>query len=110
LAFNKQNNRTGNLFYRPFKRVKIESDTQFTMALIYVHANAAKHGLLKDFTTHLWSSWHSIISKQPTSLLRDEIIKWFGSIEICIKSHKELAANYFNCEIAIEDYSGLSTF
>lgn len=103
LAFNKQNARKGNLFYRPFKRVKIESDAQFTMALIYVHANAAKHGLVKDFTTHVWSSWHSIISKQPTSLLRDAVIEWFGDVELCIKSHIELAADYYNCEIAIED-------
>ncbi len=103
LAFNKQHNRQGNLFYKPFKRVKIENDAQFTMALIYIHANAAKHGLVKDFTSYAWSSWHSIISKQPTSLLRDEVIKWFGSVEVCLKSHKELAASYYNCEVAIED-------
>ena len=103
LAFNKQHHRQGNLFYKPFKRIKIENDAQFTMALIYIHANAAKHGLVKDFTTYVWSSWHSIISNQPTLLLRDEVIKWFGSLERCIKSHKELAAGYYNCEVAIED-------
>ena len=80
LAFNKQHHRHGNLFYKPFKRIKIENDAQFTMALIYIHANAAKHGLVKDFTTYQWSSWHSILSKQPTSLLRYEVIKWFGSV------------------------------
>jgi len=103
LAFNKQHHRHGNLFYKPFKRVKIENDAQFSMALIYIHANAAKHGLVKDFTSYTWSSWHSIISNQPTLLLRDEVIKWFGSLEVCIKSHKELAASYYNCEMAIED-------
>jgi len=103
LSFNKQQNRKGNLFYKPFKRVKIENDTQFTMALIYVHSNAAKHGIVKDFTSYKWSSWHSIISSQPTSLLRDEVIKWFGGIEVCIKTHKELATHYYECEIAIED-------
>jgi putative transposase len=103
LAFNKQHQRRGNLFYKPFKRVKVENDDQFTMALIYIHTNAAKHGLVKDFTSYTWSSWHSIISNQPTSLLRDEVIKWFGSLEICIKSHKELAASYYDCKVAIED-------
>ena len=103
LAFNKQHSRQGNLFYKPFKRVKIEKDTQFTMALIYIHANAAKHKLVKDFTAYAWSTWHSIISNQPTLLLRDEIIDWFGSLEIFIKTHKELAAYYYDCAVAIED-------
>ena len=44
----------------------------------------------------------SIVSNQPTSLLRDEVIKWFGSLESCIKAHKELAAYYYNCNVAIE--------
>ena len=103
MAFNKQQNREGNLFYKPFKRIKIENDSQFTMALVYVHANAFKHGLVKDFTIYKWSSWHSIISNQPTVLLREEVIKWFGSLELCIKTHKELAVYYYDCEVAIED-------
>lgn len=103
LSFNKQHNRKGNLFTKPFKRVKIEKDSQLTMAIIYIHANAAKHSLVKDFTSYKWSSWHSILSNNPTSLLRDEIINWFGNLEVCIKTHRELAANYYDCEIAIED-------
>ncbi len=103
LAFNKQHSRQGNLFYKPFKRVKIENDAQFTMAIIYTHSNAAKHNIVKDFTTYTWSSWHSIVSNQPTSLLRDEVIAWFGSAEACIKAHKELAEHYYDCEMAIED-------
>ena len=103
LAFNKQHDRQGNLFYKPFKRVKIEKDTQFTMATIYIHANAAKHKLVKDFTKYAWSSWHSIISNQPSLLLREEIIDWFGSLEIFIKTHKELAEYYYDCDVAIED-------
>ena len=73
------------------------------MAIIYIHSNAAKHNLVKDFAHHAWSSWHSIITDKPTSLLREEVIKWFGSLEACIKSHKELAERYYNCEIEIED-------
>jgi putative transposase len=103
LAFNKQHSRQGNLFYKPFKRVRIEKDTQFTMAIIYIHANAAKHKLVKDFTTYAWSSWHSIISNQPTLLLRKEVIDWFGSVEIFIKTHKKQAEYYYECDVAIED-------
>lgn len=103
LAFNEQHNRKGNLFYKPFKRVKIETDAQFTMAIIYTHANATRHGLVKDFTKHKWSSWHSIVSNQPTSLLREEIIAWFGNLGNCIKAHHDLVQYYYDCEMAIDD-------
>jgi hypothetical protein len=73
------------------------------MAIIYIHANAAKHKLLKDFTTYAWSSWHSIISNLPTLILREEIIDWFGSLDIFIKSYKEMAEYYYNCDVALED-------
>lgn len=103
LAFNEQHNRKGNLFYKPFKRVKIETDAQFTMAIIYTHANAIKHGLVKDFTKHKWSSWHSIVSNQPSSILREEIIEWFGNLENCIKAHHDLVEYYYDCDVAIDD-------
>lgn len=103
LAFNKQHKRKGNLFYKPFKRVLIDKDSQFTMAIIYIHANAAKHKLVKNFTRYQWTSWQSIVSNMDTAILRKEVIDWFGNIEACIKTHLELAAYYFECEVAIED-------
>lgn len=103
LAFNKMYNRKGNLFYKPFKRVKINEDSQFTMAIVYIHANPAKHKLVKDFTKYRWSSWATIISNQPTAVLRNEIIEWFGNLENCIRTHEELAEYYYNSEVAMED-------
>lgn len=103
LSFNKIEDRTGNLFYKPFKRIKIDKDSQFTMAIIYIHANAMKHGLAKDFTAYQWSSWHTITSGQPTALLRKEVIEWFGGLSECIKAHQELSVYYYDCDIAIED-------
>ncbi|MEO6232478.1 MAG: hypothetical protein ABJB11_16500 [Ferruginibacter sp.] len=103
LAFNKTNNRKGNLFYKPFKRISIEKDTQFTMTIIYIHANAAKHGIVKDFALYKWSSWQTIISSKSTSLLRDEVIEWFGSLAECIKMHRDLSAYYYDCDTSIED-------
>ena len=103
LAFNKQHSREGNLFYKPFKRVRIDKDSQFTMAIIYIHANPTKHKIVKDFSIYRWSSWQTIISNQPTSLLRNEVIEWFGSLDILIKTHKEMVEHYYNCKVAIED-------
>ena len=52
MAFNKQQNRTGNLFHRPFKRIEINKESHFTQAIVYIHANAQHHNLCKDFTQH----------------------------------------------------------
>jgi putative transposase len=103
LAFNKRHNKKGNLFYKPFKRIMINKDSQFTMTVVYIHANAGKHRLVKDFTEYKWSSWHSILSCQPTLLLRDEVIAWFGTLTECVRVHREMAAHYFDCETALED-------
>jgi putative transposase len=102
LSFNAMHNRSGNLFYKPFKRVAVNKASQLTMAIVYVHANAAKHELVKDFTEWKWSSWHSIVSDKPTMLAKNDVIEWFGSIEEFVKVHKELSAYYYDCALAIE--------
>ncbi len=103
LAFNKQHERKGNLFYKPFKRVRIETDDQFIQTVIYIHANAVKHGLSNDFTSHKWSSWQSVLSSAPTGLLRNELLDIFGGKERFIKIHNEQTDYYYSVEAAIED-------
>src|SRR5258705_9072638 len=81
MAFNKQQNRTGNLFHRPFKRIEIDKESHFTQAIVYIHANAQHHHLCKDFTQHKWTSWHSMLSGKPTILKRQEVLEWFGGLD-----------------------------
>ena len=103
MAFNNMFNRTGNLFYRTFKRVKIDKDSQFTQALIYIHANAQKHKLVKRFDDYKWTSYHTVISDKPTSLLRNEIIDWFGCRDEFIKIQHDLSEYYYSFPGYIED-------
>ena len=103
LAFNKQHNRKGNLFYKPFKRLKLEKETHFTQAIIYIHANPFKHKLAKDFTGWQWSSWQTMVSTSPTRLLRDEILAWFGNKDRFIEAHKSMIQYYEESNAAIED-------
>lgn len=102
-SFNKIYSREGNLFYRPFKRIEILKESQFISTMIYIHANALKHGLTKDFTLHKWSSWHSFLSLKPTKLLRNETFDWFGNKEVFIKTHFDLANFYYDDLTGIED-------
>ena len=103
LAFNKRYQRKGNLFYKPFKRVKVDKESHFTQAIVYIHANPVRHGLMKDFTKYTWSSWQSYLSDTPTHLLRDEVINWFGNKEQFIKAHKDLTQYYYKSDISIEE-------
>jgi putative transposase len=103
MAFNKQQGRAGNLFHRPFKRVEVNKDSHFTQAVVYIHANAIKHKLCKDFYQHKWSSWHSIINDKPTLLSRDKLIDWFGGLPRFIEVHESQTEFYYLSDIAIED-------
>jgi putative transposase len=103
MAFNKQQRRKGNLFHRPFKRVEVNKESYFTQAVVYIHANAQHHKLVKDFTQHKWTSWHSIISDRPTQLKRNEVLDWFGGLQQFIKVHKEMTGYYYNDTIGIEE-------
>lgn len=103
MAFNKQQQRKGNLFQRPFKRVEVTKESHFTQAIIYVHANAQHHKLCKDFTQHQWSSWHTILSDKPTHLQRKEVLEWFGGKQQFIDVHKSMTQFYYSSDISIED-------
>lgn len=103
MAFNKQHQRQGNLFQRPFKRVEVIKESHFTEAIIYIHRNARHHNLCKDFTSHEWSSWHTMHSDKPTLLKREEVLNWFGGKQQFIDVHKTMSDLNDNCHVAIED-------
>ena len=85
-AFNKQNNRTGSLFEKHFKRIQIEDETYLTNLIEYVHLNP-KHHLDLDYKSFQFSSYQSIISDKPTKLLRNEVIQLFDSKDNFIYCH-----------------------
>jgi REP element-mobilizing transposase RayT len=103
MAFNKQHNRTGNLFHRPFKRVLVNKESHFTQAIIYIHANAFKHGICKDFKDYVWSSWKSITSSTPTKLCRQELLDWFGGLERFVEAHDSLTEFYYGGDVSLEE-------
>ncbi len=87
-AFNKQNKRTGSLFEKHFKRIKLNDENYLKQLILYVHLNP-KHHFNIDFTTYKFSSYQSIISEKETKIKRDEVLELFDEKENFIYNHKK---------------------
>ncbi|MBN1408088.1 MAG: transposase [Calditrichaceae bacterium] len=80
-AINKQENRVGSLFQKPFKRIHIDNYKYLLTVLYYIHANPQLHGLINDFRNWPYSSYGKFLEAKKSHLPRQEILNWFGSIE-----------------------------
>ena len=89
MYFNARYQRQGNLFTRRFKRILVEDDSYLLRLVYYIHANPVKHGLVNDFRTYQWSSYHSILSKDPSSLQREAVLNWFEGKESFLEFHQQ---------------------
>ena len=85
-AFNKQQNRTGSLFEKHFKRIQIENEEYLKNVIQYIHLNP-KHHLDKDYKNFIFSSYQTILSDKPTNILRNEVIQLFEDIDNFIYCH-----------------------
>jgi putative transposase len=88
-SFNKVNRRRGALFMDYLKRSKTKNDIDFTAFVWYIHKNAVHHQLVKSVGEWKFDSYNSILSSAPTSLLREEILEWFGGKEKFVEFHQQ---------------------
>lgn len=88
-AFNKQQNRHGTLFERPFKRKEISDEKYFRNLVLYIHTNAVHHNLVKKVEDYTWSSYASIITNKPSNIRRREVINWFDDKANFIACHQQ---------------------
>ena len=96
-AINKQRNRMGTLFCKPFRRIQVDSEDYFTRLVYYIHANAVHHGFVRDLRDWEWSSYKRILQPTPTKLQRQAVLDWFGGSEKYEAFHAQMqeAKNYF---------------
>lgn len=87
-AFNKQHQREGNLFNRPFKRITVQDDAHFSQLIFYIHYNPTHHNISNDFSTYKWSSYSTLLTNKTTTLQRDEVMNWFGGVKNFETFHK----------------------
>ncbi|WP_396144611.1 transposase [Flavobacterium sp.] len=99
-AFNKQNDRTGSLFEKIFKRIKIQDENHLRNIIQYVHLNP-KHHLDLNYKTYKYSSFQTIISDKQTKLARNQVLNYFEGIDNFIYCHdfkNELLSEKFTFE------------
>ncbi|HEX8017176.1 MAG TPA: hypothetical protein VF465_18225, partial [Flavobacterium sp.] len=81
-------NRTGNLFEKHFKRIKLKDETYLKQLIVYVHLNP-KHHFDLDFKNFKFSSYQTCLSDKETRIERNEILNLFGDLENFIFCHNQ---------------------
>jgi len=87
-SIKQQEKRTGSLFEKNHKRLKIESNDYLLSLVNYIHRNPETHQLTKDYKTYPHSSFQGLLSDKPTKLRRSEVLEWFGGKEHFILYHE----------------------
>ena len=87
-AFNKQQSRTGSLFEKHFKRIKIQSDNYLLNLILYVHSNPVKHNFIDNFENYRYSSYNEIVNNTSKIINSEDIIGLFHDIDNFKYVHK----------------------
>lgn len=93
---NNKYERKGAVFQSPFKRIQITDDGYLQQAIIYVHANAQKHGVVEDFIKYTYNSFNSIINNDGYYVDTNAILAFFDGKEKFIKTHEEQVAYFYS--------------
>ena len=88
-AFNKQQNRSGSLFEKHFKRKQINSEEYLKNTILYIHKNPENHKIVSDLKKYEYSSYNSIVNNQSNIVSIKEIISLFDGLENFVFNHKK---------------------
>ena len=80
-SINKQQDRTGSLFQKPFRRKHVFGIKDLKKVSTYIHHNVIHHDYAYTFGAYPWSSYRSIVSEKETSLNKSELLSWFGGMD-----------------------------
>jgi putative transposase len=101
--FNLKYSRSGNLFYRPFKRVSVDNDGYRQWLVYYIHNNAKKHGITDNYRDYRWSSFPVFLTSAPSNLSRNVLYEIFETKENYVRYHQLADDEHaFYSSIAIE--------
>ncbi|WP_256259933.1 transposase [Winogradskyella luteola] len=87
-AINKRYNRSGSLFQKPFKRIRIEKENYFLNLIVYIHLNPLKHNLNTHFEKYKYLSYSEIVNNINQLVDSNKVIDLFNDKENFIAVHK----------------------
>lgn len=102
-TINRKFNRRGNLFYKNFKRLKVDCNNYFTQLIVYVLANSVKHGIVTDFEKYKWSSIEELMNRNDSSSGCKIICDWFGGRDKAIEAIRSMVTYYYTSDYSIEE-------
>ena len=93
IYFNKKYGRSGNLFFRSFKRKAIDD----------AHINPLKHGVTPHWQKYPWTSWRTIAARKhsPIALDLGLVLSLFEGPNVWLEDHLEQAM-YWQMQIGAE--------
>lgn len=94
LSINKQENRVGSLFQRPFRRKEVNTESYFRQLVIYIHQNPIKHGFTSHIEEYPYSSFHSFLNDDGSFLNKDKVLELFGGIDNFRAAHEEMLQDF----------------
>ncbi|MFD0863036.1 GNAT family N-acetyltransferase [Sungkyunkwania multivorans] len=90
-AFNKMYDRTGSLFEKHFKRIRLHDEQYLRDLIVYVHTNPTHHNV-SDYRTYVFSSFSHLLEEKVSFIQKEELISLFEDKENYLFVHKTKAA------------------
>ncbi|GAB2576749.1 transposase [Spirosoma areae] len=97
-----QQERTGSIFEKNFRRKLVDSDNYLTTLIAYIHHNPQTHGICSDFTEYPYSSYSKMMKPNPTRLMKHQVLDWFGGSEAYQYFHQNCNESMSISELIIE--------
>jgi len=79
-SFNKVNGRKGSLFYKNFKRKRINTEVYLKQVIVYIHLNPVYHGFTDEVNKWRYSSYNAICSTKLTLVNKVDVLNLFEDI------------------------------
>jgi len=98
MYYNKTEKRYGHVFQDRFRSEAVEDDNYLLGALVYIHMNPVKAGMIKEIIEYEWSSAREYINQDSnivTYKYLNEILGLFKSKEEFIRTHKQDDCNLY---------------
>ncbi|MCH8124601.1 hypothetical protein IIC38_01355 [candidate division KSB1 bacterium] len=93
-AINKQENRTGSIFQKKFKKIEIDKDSYLIRMIYYIHRNPVHHGICEQLWDYHWSSYYRMTDDKQTKLKRREVLDWFGGKTEFVNYHQSMLVDF----------------